>query len=79
MAPPPVALDGKPVQAMFSLICPTMRSHLLMLSRLSFALHDPSFHAVVTRQGTREEILEAARRIETALESPAAAGGGRTP
>ena len=34
------ALDGKPVQVLFSLICPTMRSHLQMLSRLSFALHD---------------------------------------
>lgn len=75
------ALDGKPVQAMFSLICPTMRTHLLMLSRLSFALHDPNFHAVVMRQGALDEILAEARRIEASMESPSVAGdgGGRTP
>jgi PTS system nitrogen regulatory IIA component len=67
------ALDGKPVQALFSLICPTMRTHLLVLSRLSFALHDPNFHAVVMRQGTREDLLQEARRIEAVLETPAAA------
>src|SRR5262249_46985084 len=45
------ALDGKPVQVLFSLICPTMRSHLQMLSRLSFSLHDQGFREVVMRQG----------------------------
>ena len=34
------ALDGKPVHVLFSLICPTVRSHLQTLSRLSYALHD---------------------------------------
>jgi PTS system nitrogen regulatory IIA component len=61
------ALDGQPVRVLFSLICPTMRSHLQMLARLSFALHDPQFKAVVLRQGPREEILREARRIELAL------------
>src|SRR5439155_18036226 len=45
------ALDGKAVQVLFSLICPTMRSHLQMLSRLSFALHDALFREVVLRLG----------------------------
>src|SRR5205823_6505532 len=55
------ALDGKPVHVLFSLICPTMRSHLQMLSRLSYALHDAGFRDLVLRQGPREEILREAR------------------
>ena len=63
------ALDGKPVQILFSLVCPTVRSHLHMLSRLSYALHDEKFKSVVMRQGTREEILREVRRVESALET----------
>ena len=39
------ALDGKPVHVLFSLVCPTVRSHLQILSRLSFALQDEKFKA----------------------------------
>jgi PTS system nitrogen regulatory IIA component len=66
------AIDGKPVQAFFSLICPTMRSHLQMLSRISFALHDEDFKNAVMRQLPPEEILEAARRFEAALSAASA-------
>jgi PTS system nitrogen regulatory IIA component len=69
------ALDGKSVQVLFSMICPTTRSHLQMLSRLSFALHDAKFKAVVKRQGQPEEILQEARRVEAALVAPAAQSG----
>jgi PTS system nitrogen regulatory IIA component len=65
------ALDGKLVQVLFSLICPTMRSHLQMLSRLSYALHDAKFKEVVMRQGQREEILQEASRVEASLAAPA--------
>jgi len=61
------ALDGQPVQTLFSLICPTIRSHLQILARLSHALHDEKFKQVVLRQGKREEILREARRVEAAL------------
>jgi len=61
------ATDGKPVQVLFSFICPTSRSHLRMLSRLSFALYDQKFKAVVTRQGRCEEIMQEARRVDAAL------------
>jgi PTS system nitrogen regulatory IIA component len=69
------ALDGKPVQVLFSLICPTIRSHLRMLSRLSFALHDEKFKAVVLRRGRCEEIMREARRVEAALAAPAIEAG----
>jgi len=65
------ALDGEPVQVLFSLICPSMRSHLQMLSRLSYALRDEKFRNVVMRQGRREEILQEARRVEASLTAPA--------
>jgi len=61
------ALDGKPVQVLFSLICPTTRGHLQMLSRLSYALHEPKFRDVVLAAGQREEILREAREVEATL------------
>ena len=53
------ALDGKPVHTLFSLISPTTRAHLHLLSRLAFGLRDPHFKSVILRQGLREEILTA--------------------
>jgi PTS system nitrogen regulatory IIA component len=69
------ALDGKPVNVLFSMVCPTTRSHLQTLSRLSYALHDPAFRGVVTRQATRDEILREARRIDAALAASAPQSG----
>jgi nitrogen PTS system EIIA component len=70
------ALDGIPVQVLFSLICPTVRSHLQILSRLSFALHDERFKAAVMRKAQPEEILREAGRIEASL-APSSVGAGR--
>jgi PTS system nitrogen regulatory IIA component len=67
------ALDLKPVHVLFSLICPTVRSHLQTLSRLSYTLQDQKFKAALLRQGQRDEILREATRVEAAL----AAGVGR--
>jgi nitrogen PTS system EIIA component len=61
------ALDGKPVTTLFTLISPTVRAHLHLLSRLGFALHDAAFKDAVLRQAGREEILAALGHIEKAL------------
>lgn len=61
------ALDGRPVQALFAIISPTARSHLQLLSRLSFVLHDVSFRETVIRQAPCEEILGELRRIESRM------------
>jgi len=61
------ALDGKPAQVLLSLIGPTTRGHLQMLSRLSYALHEPKFRDVVLAAGLREEILREAREVEATL------------
>lgn len=70
------ALDGRPVHALFSLISPTVRAHLRLLSRLSFALYDPGFKRAVTRQASREEILNEACRVEATL-APGASTDGK--
>lgn len=57
------ALDGQPVHTLFSLVSPTVRSHLHLLSRIAFALRDPGFKEIVLRQGSREEILEGVKRV----------------
>jgi PTS system nitrogen regulatory IIA component len=69
------ASDGKPVRVLFSLICPTMRSHLQVLSRISFALLDAQFKEAVMVQAPREEILREARRVEEELTAPKAVTG----
>jgi PTS system nitrogen regulatory IIA component len=61
------ALDGKPVHVLFSLISPTMRTHLQLLARLSFALHDARFKEAILNQEPRESILREARRLEEAM------------
>jgi len=61
------AMDGKPVHVLFSIISPTNRSHLQLLSRLSFALHDAKFRETVVRQAPRQEIMEEVRRVEAGM------------
>jgi len=69
------AADGKPVGVLFSLISPTMRSHLQVLSRISLALHDEQFKDAITRQSPPEVILGAARRVEEAMTAPKSQAG----
>lgn len=61
------AIDGRPVHTLFTLISPTTRAHLHLISRLAFALRDPAFKETVTRRGSREEVLREARRVEGGL------------
>jgi PTS system nitrogen regulatory IIA component len=70
------AADGKPVEVLFSLICPTMRSHLQVLSRITFALHDDKFRQAIMRQATQDEILREARRVEGGV-NPSTAESGK--
>lgn len=61
------AVDGKPVHTIFSIISPTIRGHLQLLARLSWALHDPVFKAAVSRRAALDEVLGEAARIEAAV------------
>jgi nitrogen PTS system EIIA component len=59
------AIDGKPVFAFFVLICPNIRLHLYLLSRLAFVLQNGSFKDVLRRQGLRDEIFKALSGLDT--------------
>jgi nitrogen PTS system EIIA component len=61
------ALDGQVVSTLFTLISPTVRAHLHLLSRLGFALRDPEFKAAVTKQAAREQIVESLKKAEIAM------------
>lgn len=61
------ALDGKPVQALFVVISPTLRAHLHLLSRLAFALRDEEFKSLVQEQASRETLIGTLRRLSTRL------------
>jgi len=57
------ALDDKPVDVLFTLISPTVKSHLHLLSRLAFGLRDSGFNKLIREQAGREEILAGMRRL----------------
>jgi PTS system nitrogen regulatory IIA component len=58
------SLDGKPVHTLFTLVTPTIRSHLHLLSRIAFVLRDSGFAGLVRCQARRDEILTEIRRLE---------------
>jgi PTS system nitrogen regulatory IIA component len=71
------ALDGEPVGVLFTVLSPTVRAHLHMLARLSYALRDPGFRAAIVTQASRGEILRAAAEVDRAID--ALAEGDRQP
>lgn len=61
------AIDNKLVHTLFTLISPTIQSHLHLLSQISYVLRDPDFHSAIVRHKTREHIFAEARRVEASL------------
>lgn len=68
------ALDGRPVHALFTLVSPTARAHLQLLSRVAFALRDDAFLALIAAAAGRDEILSAAARLDREVDGRAASG-----
>ncbi len=58
------AIDGKPVEILFTIVSLTIRSHLHLLSKLAFVLRDPNFRALLGRHGMPEEIMAEVHRVE---------------
>ena len=64
---PPVdfnAIDGKPIYALFVLVCPTIHGHLQMLARLAHLLRAPEFRELVCNMASESEIIGMASRLE---------------
>jgi PTS system nitrogen regulatory IIA component len=61
------AVDGKPVHTVFTLVSPTIRSHLQLLARLSAVMMDAGFRDALHARAGREAIVTEAHRVEEAL------------
>ena len=58
------ALDGKPVQILFTIISPTIRMHLHLLSKLAYCLRDQRLRDILGKQCNSEEIMTVILEIE---------------
>ena len=61
------AIDGRLVHTLFTIISPSIRAHLNLLSKLSHGLRGSSFHEAVIRRASREDILKAAAELDLSL------------
>lgn len=77
------ALDGKPVNTLFTIISPTTRAHLHLMAKLSFVLRDAQVRRAMEKQESRQEILAQIARAEsqlvTADSHPAPVAAGASP
>jgi PTS system nitrogen regulatory IIA component len=62
--------DGKPVNTLFVMICPTVHAHLQLLALLANALRDERLRAVLAARGDQRLILETVRGLERSLHPP---------
>lgn len=58
------ALDGKPVQILFTIISPTIRMHLHLLSRLAYCLRDQRLRSILGKQCDAKAIMDIISEIE---------------
>ena len=58
------AVDGLPVTILFTLITPNVKTHLHLLAKLAFMLHDQQFQELLRRPGSTVEIMAAIRTLE---------------
>ncbi len=58
------APDGRPVDTLFLLICPTVHVHLSMLAKLAYGLKDVAFRDAVRRRASQDEIIRLAAALE---------------
>jgi PTS system nitrogen regulatory IIA component len=70
------AIDRKPVNCLFTLISPSVRAHLFLLSRLAFCLQDEGFRNAIRNQAAREMIMQELVRVEAGLKGGTADTAG---
>lgn len=58
------AIDERPVHTVFTLMTPSVRAHLSILSRLAYLLRDAAFAEALRARAPAETILDLARAIE---------------
>jgi PTS system nitrogen regulatory IIA component len=65
------AIDGQPVHALFTIVSPTTRAHLHLLSRLMYGLRSVEFSEMIRLEASREEIFRGVQAIDSHVSSPA--------
>lgn len=70
------AIDGQKVSTLFTLISPTVRAHLHLLSRLGYVLRDPGFKEALRRQASRDELMDSLSSAEASI--PTVGNNNRT-
>jgi len=64
------ALDKIPVCVLFTILSPTIRAHLHILSLLAHCLRDSGFHSALHRKAPAEEVLAETERVMAGLGAP---------
>jgi PTS system nitrogen regulatory IIA component len=62
------APDGKPVDTLFVIVCPTVHDHLQLLARLASVLSDENFRRLLRARAPEAEVIREARRVEEGFE-----------
>jgi PTS system nitrogen regulatory IIA component len=61
------ASDGRAIDTLFLLICPTIHMHLAMLAKLACGLKEATFREAVRRRASPDEIVRIASGLEGAI------------
>jgi len=69
------ALDGKPVGVIFMMVCPSIPSHLGLLSKLAYALRKTGFSEAVDQKWDPDEIIARAAEIDQAIRDSSGSQG----
>jgi PTS system nitrogen regulatory IIA component len=70
------AIDGLPVFALFTVVSPTVPSHLRTLARLALVLRDPAVRRLLEQRADGEALLRQIREVESRPAGQAAHHGG---
>lgn len=69
------AIDGKSVHTLFTIISPTIKAHLNLLSKLAYGLRGSPFAEAVASRASRESILATAALLDSQLMTASQAAG----
>lgn len=69
------SIDGKLVATLFIIITHTVRSHLHLLSRLSYALNQPHIRSIMNSTSSRQDILDSLADFEETLKTQPGGNG----
>ena len=65
------AIDGRPVDTLFTMVSPTVRIHLHLLARLGFVLRNPEFRAALKNRLPQDQLMQILAATDRELPTPA--------